>query len=102
MPPHVLVNSALGDVRQSGGQVKVLRKIYREYIEGEKEKEKGERVYVCTYTRVRERVASYFFALVHHARGVHALHSLQLAREAAAIFFYNPIPSIKGKWKKDI
>lgn len=29
MPPHVLVNSALGDVHQSGGQVKVLRKIYR-------------------------------------------------------------------------
>jgi len=29
VPPHVLVNSALGDVHQSGGQVKVLRKIYR-------------------------------------------------------------------------
>lgn len=88
MPPHVLVNSALGDVRQSGGQVKVFRKMYREYIEGEKERERtNERV--CTYTRVRERVASYFFALVHHARSVHALHSLQLVREATSIFFFS-------------
>lgn len=71
MPPHVLVNSALGDVHQSGGQVKVLRKTYR--IERERDE-------FTAYAR--ERVASYFFALC-ASRAAHSRVHVALPRTRA-------------------
>lgn len=91
MPPHVLVNSALGDVHQSGGQVKVLRKTYR--IERERERDE-----FTAYACARARGLLLFRTCASRAatctRVRRTLRSLELARsacekkkQAAALFF---------------